>query len=361
MSLLPVAAGAALGAFVARSVDGSDEEPAPGLSVVITGGTRGLGKALAREFLWRGDRVLITGRTTDSVVAAVASLRQQTGCAADAITAAVADCSDPRAMAAMAETLSGAGRVDMFICNAGACGGFRAFEDADSCVLEEVVSTTLGGAVLCSHAALRTFSKQRSRGGPRGTLWLTEGAGAAGDATPMYAVYGACKAAIRQFAKSLQAEAPPSAAVGLLSPGLVLTELLLANATERNKAAFNALAEQPETTAAALVPRIRAAHGRAVSRNHARAPHLRYLTAHRAAARMATFPLTRGRFFDAEGRPVYAPEEERIAALAAQRQKQIVESATAPRAGSGSARAKVRVAYALVLVGACLALSCLQL
>lgn len=42
-----------------------------------------------------------------------------------------------------------------------------------------------------------------------------------------------------------------------LSPGMVLTPLLLEGATERNKAVFNVLCEQPETVAAFLVPRIR--------------------------------------------------------------------------------------------------------
>lgn len=42
-----------------------------------------------------------------------------------------------------------------------------------------------------------------------------------------------------------------------LSPGMVLTPLLLDGATDRNKAIFNVLCEQPETVAAFLVPRVR--------------------------------------------------------------------------------------------------------
>ena len=42
-----------------------------------------------------------------------------------------------------------------------------------------------------------------------------------------------------------------------LSPGMVLTPLLLEGATDRNKAIFNILCEQPETVAAFLTPRVR--------------------------------------------------------------------------------------------------------
>ena len=289
------------------------------LSVVIVGGTRGLGKALAREFLWHGDKVFITGRSSTSVAQAVASLRRQTACPADHLAAAVADCSSPRAMAGLAEHLSAmesGGAVDIFIANAGFSGGFKAFGEADACVLDEIVSTTIGGAVLSAHAALRVFGAQRRRGATNGSLWLTDGAGANGDATAMYAAYGCCKAAVRQFAKSLQAESPPSAVVGLLSPGLVLTDLLLeGNHSPRTKAAFNVLAQQPETCAAQLVPSIRTAHMNAARHHWSRAPHLRVLTPATAALQLMAFPWTRHRYFDALGRPQFAAEEDRIAAL----------------------------------------------
>ena len=178
-----------------------------------------MGRALARELLWAGDRVLITGRSA-SVHATVALLREQTGCAADAITGMVADCSDAAAVTELAAAAPRAlgGCVDAWVANAGFSGGFAPLAEATPHALSEVVATTLGGAVLCAQAAQKLFAAQ----GSPGTLWLTDGAGGGGDATPMYAAYGACKAGIRQLARSLIAEAstaPPTLAVGLLSPG----------------------------------------------------------------------------------------------------------------------------------------------
>jgi len=52
---------------------------------------------------------------------------------------------------------------------------------------------------------------------------------------------------------------PLCAMFAVLSPGMMLTELLLEGATVANKQAFNILCEHPETVAAFLVPRVRSA------------------------------------------------------------------------------------------------------
>lgn len=51
--------------------------PASPLNIVVTGSTRGLGKALAREFLAHGDSVIVTGRTPAAVAQAIAEVKQE--------------------------------------------------------------------------------------------------------------------------------------------------------------------------------------------------------------------------------------------------------------------------------------------
>ena len=317
------------------------------MRVIVTGGTKGVGRALARELLWSHARVLITGRSRASVDEAVVTLRAQAGCAADQIAGFVADTCDPSAVAALAEAGPALldGHIDAWIVNAGYSGGYGPLVDQKASALHEVVSTTLLGALLCAQAAQRLFNEQRNGG----TLWLTDGAGGAGDPTPQLVAYGACKAALRQAARSIAAEArqassPPAFAVGFLSPGLCITDLLLDGATLQNKAVFNALADHPETAAAKLVPAMRRAHVIAVAQRASRAPHLRVLTPQRAALRIAALPLMRNRFFDSAGRPTYAPEHERIAAMAARKtreQRQLEAGAAAWRK-----RRTVALAYA---------------
>lgn len=51
--------------------------PASPLNVVVTGSTRGLGKALAREFLAHGDSVVVTGRTPEAVAQSIREIKQE--------------------------------------------------------------------------------------------------------------------------------------------------------------------------------------------------------------------------------------------------------------------------------------------
>jgi NAD(P)-dependent dehydrogenase (short-subunit alcohol dehydrogenase family) len=100
-----------------------------------------------------------------------------------------------------------------------------------------------------------------------------DGAGADGTATANYAAYGASKAGITHLTASLAAERNAhnlDVGVHTLSPGMVLTGLLLEGATERNKQVFNVLCEHPETVAAYLVPRVRTVIARQESSTYIR-------------------------------------------------------------------------------------------
>lgn len=188
--------------------------------------------------------------------------------------------------------------------------------------LSAVATTNLGGTLLCSRAAVVLFEKQRG-----GNLFLTLGAGSDGGGTPLYAAYGSTKAAIKQLAASLQSECKDSGSrvgVHLVSPGMVLTDLLLEGATPQGKAAFNALCEQPETVAAELVPKVRRVRGSGVQ--------LDYLTAGRAVLRLLSLPFVQGRFFDGAGKATFRPEAERIAALCEERRTRRLRTADASSA-----------------------------
>ena len=88
---------------------------------------------------------------------------------------------------------------------------------------------------------------------------------------------------------------------------MVLTNLLLENATLANKQLFNILCEQPETVAAYLVTRMRTV----VARDQ-RGSYIRYLTPAKALGRFLTAPARVGRFFDADGNVAFPPEQERL-------------------------------------------------
>lgn len=177
---------------------------------VVTGGTRGLGKALARELLAQGDRVLITGTSQESVQRALSELaheaglpppqQQQQGTAGtrsegahkedmreQRVFGCVCDVSQPDEVRHLAAAAAAAlGRVDVWVCNAGISGSFAPFLEAGDEVLARVVSTNLFGPLLCAREAASRMLTQPLGG----HIFFVDGAGSDGFATPQYAAYG---------------------------------------------------------------------------------------------------------------------------------------------------------------------------
>eukprot|EP00877_Chromochloris_zofingiensis_P003905 jgi/Chrzof1/13515/Cz08g00200.t1_NYC1[v5.2] len=308
--------------------------PSSPLNIVITGGTKGLGKALTREFLQQGDSVVITGRTQESITKAVSDLSSEVECGIN-VTGVICDVGNSEDVAKLAEQAQQLlGNIDVWICNAGCSGSFRPFLDASDATISQVVHTNLLGAMLCSREAARVMMHQPLGG----HIFFMDGAGSDGFATPQYAAYGATKAALPQLASTLGVELQDTpVGVHVLSPGMMLTDLLLEGATVPNKQVFNILCEHPETVAAFLVPRVKTAVARGL-----RGTYTKYLTPASALHRFMTAPSRLGRFFDKDGNTVYAAEHERIMGKGAK--------ATARRQAEARARtAGLRLAYSLSL------------
>ncbi|GMH43428.1 hypothetical protein BSKO_11350 [Bryopsis sp. KO-2023] len=284
--------------------------PKKSLNVVITGSTRGIGKALAREFLKTGDKVFITASSGKGVQEALTCFRsdlQRWGMNANMVVGTECDVSSPAGIARLTSLAKGQmGQVDVWVNCAGYSGSFQDFTDISYPSIAQVVNTNLLGSILCTRNAIKLMETQAEGG----HIFNTEGAGSDFSATPKYAAYGATKAAITQFTLSVQSELKernPAIGIHTVQPGMVLTKLLLEGATVENKQFFNILCEQPETVAAFLVPRMRTV----VARKQKRAK-VTYLTMARALERLLTAPSRFGRFFDEQGTRVYPSEEDRI-------------------------------------------------
>ncbi|KAL4421663.1 hypothetical protein ABPG77_001204 [Micractinium sp. CCAP 211/92] len=254
-------------ARVRAAASSSYTPPAPPFNVVITGGSKGVGRALATEFLRAGDNVVICARDGDAVSSAVEELRsfaaQQRRAGGGAppdvhgIGANVARHADVAGLADFARDQLGT--VDLWINNAGTNAyrvGPLASQDPEDIV--RVVETNVLGVMLCCKEAFRIMKDQPSGG----HVFLMDGAGADGGATPRFAAYGATKRGLAQLSKSLQAELRSEGlkkiGVHNLSPGMVTTELLMAGTnTPIAKFFVNCLAEEPQTVAEYLVPRVR--------------------------------------------------------------------------------------------------------
>ncbi|XP_071715576.1 probable chlorophyll(ide) b reductase NYC1, chloroplastic [Rutidosis leptorrhynchoides] len=284
-------------------------------NVVITGSTRGLGKALAREFLLSGDRVVIASRSEDSVNVTIKELEDnlQEGIASAEssskkklekakVVGTSCDVCDPDDVRNLANfAVNELGSIDIWINNAGTNKGFRPLLEFTDKDIQQIVSTNLVGSILCTREAMHVMSNQHKVG----HIFNMDGAGSGGSSTPLTAVYGSTKCGLRQLQSSLLKECKKSrVGVHTASPGMVLTDLLLSGSTIQNKQMFNIICELPETVARTLVPRMRVVKGSGKAIN--------YLTPPRILLALVTAWLRRGRWFDDKGRALYAAEADRL-------------------------------------------------
>lgn len=125
--------------------------------IIITGGSSGIGKALASHFGLKGSRVLITGRVKEELEAAVAELSNKgidiVGCQGDVSLRA-----DNDRMVDLA--ISKFGKIDVLINNAGI--SMRAlFQDMDLEVIRKIMDINFFGAVYATHSCLPHLIKSK--------------------------------------------------------------------------------------------------------------------------------------------------------------------------------------------------------
>ncbi|KAL2929207.1 putative chlorophyll(ide) b reductase NYC1 chloroplastic [Bienertia sinuspersici] len=289
--------GVIIGTMVGANMVMDEHSRAGPRNVVITGSTRGLGKALCREFLLSGDRVVVTSRSAESVDETVKELEENLMELAAVngksmkyakVVGIPCDVCDPNDVAKLADfAVHELGSIDIWINNAGTSKGFRPllqFTDED---IKQIVSTNLVGSIICTREAMRVMSNQKKGG----HIFNMDGAGSGGSSTPLTAVYGSTKCGLRQLQASLLKECRRThIGVHTASPGMVLTELLLSGSSLKNKQMFNIICELPETVARSLVPRMRVVKGNGKAIN--------YLTPPRILFALVTAWLRQGRWFD---------------------------------------------------------------
>jgi uncharacterized oxidoreductase len=166
-----------------------------GKRVLVTGGSSGIGLELAREFLKRGARVVISGRRPDVVEDAVrdlSSLGEISGIAADVTTDAGRDQTLDHATDAL-------GGLDILVNNAGGVRAGRLEKIGEDEILK-MIAVNLTGPILLTRSALPALR----RSGDALIVIVSSGIGLVG--MPFYATYAGVKAGIARFGEALRRE-----------------------------------------------------------------------------------------------------------------------------------------------------------
>jgi len=190
-----------------------------GRAVVVTGGSRGIGKGIASVFARSGARVLITGRDSDvarSAAEELDALAERPG-EVSFIQADVSDREDSRRVAAIAtERLGG---IDVLCANAGIFPD-SLLADMTEEMLDQVFGTNLKGTVFSVQACLPALERSG-----RGRVILTSSITGPITGYPGWTAYGASKAGQLGFMRTAAIElAPRRITVNAVLPGNIVTE-----------------------------------------------------------------------------------------------------------------------------------------
>lgn len=258
-------------------------------NVVITGSTRGIGYAMAVEFLRAGCNVTLSGRgealkeEVDKVLKPFESRYIYVSC----------NVQEKEGLKYLWQASAKKwGSVDIWINNAGQNTPHVFSWETGESYTENIIKTNIIGMIYGSQIAAKEMIRQGY-----GAIYSMEGLGSNNMIQKKTILYGTTKHALTYFMKGLAKELKGTGVIaGRLSPGMMLTDFitkmpdggtaeLMAN--KQFTRIFNILADKPETVAKFFVPRI--------LDNKKNNAQIAWLTNRKVAWRFMTAPLRRNR------------------------------------------------------------------
>ena len=190
--------------------------------VLITGGSRGIGRAVAELAGSRGWSVGVNYARDEAAARATVTAVEQAGGRALAIRGDVSNEADVIAM--FDATEQAFGPIDALVNNAGIVGASMPLADMDLARLKRMFDTNVLGAYLCAREAARRLSTDR--GGHGGAIVNVSSAAARLGSPNEYVDYAGSKGAVDSMTLGLAKElGPRGVRVNAVRPGLIETEI----------------------------------------------------------------------------------------------------------------------------------------
>lgn len=189
-----------------------------GQTALITGSSRGIGKAIAHRMAEHGANVIISSRKADACEAAAAEINAAVGrTAAVSIPANIADKASLQAL--VDKTLETFGQIDHLVCNAAS----NPYFGPQSGISDEAFTKILQNNIISNHWLI-TMVAPAMRARKDGTITIISSVGGL-KASTVIGAYCISKAADMQLARNLAAEfGPDNVRVNCIAPGLIKTD-----------------------------------------------------------------------------------------------------------------------------------------
>ena len=194
---------------------------------VVTGGASGIGFATAKRMAESGALIALWDVNEAAIASACARIPGARG--------SMVDVTDESAVMKARDTvLADFGRIDILVCSAGIAGERHPVWEFPAAAWRKVIEVNLVGLFLCCKAVVPAMRKNDY--GRIVNLSSTGGK----DGNPLVSPYGASKAGVMAFTKSLAKElANTGIRVNCVTPALIATELIDTMGPERTKAALD--------------------------------------------------------------------------------------------------------------------------
>ena len=183
---------------------------------LVTGSSRGIGKAIAQRFAEHGARVVISSRNQDSCEAVAAEIREAGGEA----VAIACNINYQEQLQALADgARKHFGKIDVLVCNAALNPHFGPSQEIPDAAFDKVMHANIGSI----HRLCRMVIPGMAEDGGGSVIIVSSIAGLKGSG--MLGAYAISKAADMQIARNLAVEwGPRNVRVNCIAPGLVRTE-----------------------------------------------------------------------------------------------------------------------------------------
>ncbi len=183
---------------------------------VVTGSTKGIGKAIAEAFAAHGARVVISSRKADACEAVAESIRSDGGTA----VAIPCNVSHKEDLAALVEkTHEELGAIDILVCNAAVNPYYGSSLEIPDSAFQKTLDVNIGSVLALTRLVAPDMKERRD-----GAVIIVSSVGGL-NGSPVLGAYCVTKAADMQIARNLAVELGPSnIRVNCIAPGLVKTD-----------------------------------------------------------------------------------------------------------------------------------------